>query len=465
MSMRLPNIVLRGVRTSVLRCSALRTPVLRSLRQLSSVPVTPVVSATSSSDGLKALDIAKEVLRSRARGLAGGVALAAGGLLYLWSTEREDAVVADMFSVFEAGGVAGWDDGFFNDARASVERPDVEADLASILRPSVVDKYAVIVGPSGTGKSTAVRKVIRALIAEGVGAGMGAGIVYFTTTELITDFSRNLRESVGFREPIDLFDSCYRLFTRETKEQASAPLQIYEPRATWSSLAKLLKKAAMQYKKEHGKAPTLVLDAMDLVAKKDSIFFCEVQDFAKACADAGIMRVVFIFSDGDALPLLLSSSAESRCDTDQVYEVGDISDADAVKFVVSRYGKDEQLAKELVETITGGRFTLLQNYGKSAKTLNAIRKVLDIKTNTKLRSAGVSLTHPMLKSLAASATLEIDVAEEMLEPSKISKLLLLNILAVHPNGTYTFNSRHVKAHIQRELERRVAGGEEEAHPA
>ena len=204
MTSRLP-IVLRGVRTTG----------LRSFRALSSVPVSPV-SATSPSDGQKALDIAKEALRSRARVLAGSAALAAGGLFYLWSTEREAAVVADMCGVFEAGGVAGWDAGFTNDARASVERPGVEADLASILCPSVVDKYAVIVGPSGTGKSTSVRKVIRALIAKGAGADSGAGVVYCATTELITDFSRNLGESVRFREPIDLVDSFYRFFTRET---------------------------------------------------------------------------------------------------------------------------------------------------------------------------------------------------------------------------------------------------------
>jgi hypothetical protein len=229
MTSRLP-FVLRGVRTSV----------LRSFRALSSVPVSPA-SATSPSDGQKALDIAKEALRSRARVLAGSAALAAGGLFYLWSTEREAAVVADMCDVFKAGGVAGWDASFTNDAGASVERPGVEADLASILCPSVVDKYAVIVGPSGTGKSTSVRKVIRALIAKGAGADTGAGVVYCATTELITDFSRNLGESVRFREPIDLVDSFYRFFTRETKEKASAPLQMNEPRATWSSLAKLLK--------------------------------------------------------------------------------------------------------------------------------------------------------------------------------------------------------------------------------
>ena len=87
-------------------------------------------------------------------------------------------------------------------------------------------------------------------------------------------------------------------------------------------MSRLLRDAATAYTLRHGRAPTLVLDAMDLVAKKDPAFFSEVQDFAKACADGRILRVVFVFSDGDALPLLLSSSAESRCDKDRSVRSG-----------------------------------------------------------------------------------------------------------------------------------------------
>ena len=189
---------------------------------------------------------------------------------------------------------------------------------------------------------------------------------------------------------------------------------------------------------------------MDLVAKEDTKFFAQVQDFAKACADGGIMRVVFIFSDGDALPLLLSSSAESRCDTDQVYEVRDFSDADAVKFVVSRYGKDMQLAKELVETITGGRFTLLQKYGKTNKSLDVIREVLDNKTGVDMLRANVSPTHPLFKALVFKPV-KTKLAHEILPEAKVAALLRLNILAVHPDGSYTFNNHHVEAHIKKAL--------------
>ena len=63
----------------------------------------------------------------------------------------------------------------------------------------------------------------------------------------------------------------------------------------------------------------------------------------------------------------------------------------------------------------------------------------------------------MLKVLAASTSITKDVAAETLEPSKISQLLHLNILAVHPDGTYTFNNHHVEAYVKKALaeERRV----------
>ena len=234
------------------------------------------------------------------------------------------------------------------------------------------------------------------------------------------------------------------------------PLQRYEPRASWSPLSRLLMSAAKLHKARHGTAPTLVLDAMDVIAKKDAAFFGEVQGFAKACADGGILRIVFIFSDGDALPLLLSSSAESRCDKDQIYELGDISDGDAVKFVISRYGKGEEQAKELVETITGGRFTLLQDYGKTAKPLHAIRRVLDNKTGDDLHDAGVAPAHPFFKALLASAPMDTKAAHELLPKASAQTLLRLNILAAHPNGTYTFNTHHVEAYIKKAQEEAAA---------
>jgi len=198
-----------------------------------------------------------------------------------------------------------------------------------------------------------------------------------------------------------------------------------------------------------------VLDAMDLVAKSDPAFFAQVQEFAKACADAGVLRVVFVFSDGSALPLLLSSSAKSRCGRDQVLEVGDISLEEAVAYIkgtfpASRYAQDEAQAWELVRTVTGGRFPLLQDYGQTLHSVAALRKVLDIETRAALRAAQVPTTHPLLVALLASPThsLPRDEAEGLMEATKVSALLRGELLATHPDGTYTFNTVHCRECIR-----------------
>lgn len=404
----------------------------------------------------KLLDLAKDLLWRRALALAGAAVGGSACLYYVLAAEGEAGIVAGIRGVFEAGGHRGWDAGFAGDSEASVERPAVEAELMSLIRPGRADKYAVVVGPGGSGKSTSTRKVVRKLIAQAArreGAEGGAGVIYFTSRELAAVFSLDLARAVGYRTPIDFLDRIRRAVAGETKEQAASPLLFDEPRATWAPMSRLLRDAATAYTLRHGRAPTLVLDAMDLVAKKDPAFFSEVQDFAKACADGRILRVVFVFSDGDALPLLLSSSAESRCDKDQIFEVGDISDADAVSYIraqypSSRYGLDELQARELVETVTGGRFTLLQDYGKTARPLEAIRRVLDIDTKTKLRAANVRPTHELFEALAALKCVAKDEAEGLLDPKGIDELLRRNILAVHPDGNYTFNNKHVERCIR-----------------
>jgi hypothetical protein len=366
---------------------------------------------------------------------------------YVWVTESEEGVVKDMCKVLEAGGVQGWDRLYTNDAQALIARPAVEAGLLDVLRPKAVEKYAVVVGASGTGKSTAVRRVVRRLAEKPF-----AGLAYFSAPELVTDFSRDLAQILGYREPIEFGSTLRRLFvTRETKETSSAPPLRDEPRASWSRLSPLLKASALSFKAKHGKAPTLVLDAMDLVAKEDPAFFLQVQNFAKACADSGILRVVFVFSDGSALPLLLSSSAETRCDTDQICEISDISDPEAIKYVVDRFELPAKVAAELVTTITGGRFPLLQAYGKSTRPLGEIRAQLDSRVLVDLKLLEVPLTHALLRALLAAQPkggLKAEAVLELMPPGKVEGLLRRNILAAHPNGTYSLNNRRVVALVK-----------------
>ena len=193
----------------------------------------------------------------------------------------------------------------------------------------------------------------------------------------------------------------------------------------------------------------LVIDAADYVAKKDPAFFRDLQDFAKASADAGALRVVFVSSEGVALPLMRASSAWSRA-LKPPYEVQDIDDAAAVAYLVSRRVAPP-VAEEVVRTVTGGRFALLLDAAGAMPLLSvaAMRTELDVATNATLIKLGLVPTHAFFAELVAAGRVMSDAALTQLPAAALAALLADNVIALHTDGAYTVHSRHVEAFLRR----------------
>jgi hypothetical protein len=183
---------------------------------------------------------------------------------------------------------------------------------------------------------------------------------------------------------------------------------------------------------------------------KDPVLFSDIQDFAKSCADKNVLRIVLVFSDG-ALPLMLASSAASRADL--LFEVGEISDADAYAYLLSR-GVHTVRAGELVRTLTGGNFPLLHKYGNAERTLPEIRRLLFGQTAITLLDLGISSDHALFSNICENEAIQSNDALRMMPRVLFDGLLKLNILAVHCNGTCTFHNRHVTAFMISEREGR-----------
>lgn len=372
---------------------------------------------------------------------------------YFYTFEREDVVIDNMCGVFERGGAPGWEREFEVDLGAvGAPRPALQAQLLSLFSSNLgLRSYAVVVGACGTGKSTAVRLAVRAqgetinsdspsttgdiftplmnwFKRRVYGPPVKQGLVYFLAPTGITSFSTDLMRALECQEP----------FSLRGVPRCSLP----QPEASWSILSPLLQAAALRFTLRHGRPAVLILDAMDLVAKHDPNFFLELQDFAKECADRGTLRVVFVFQDGPALPLLEGSSAFSRAD--ELFEIGDISDTDAVAYLEG-YGVALDRAVALVKQVTGGRLILLERYRVCDESIEATVKQLHDQCDATLMRAGVSPTCPLFQALATNKSMSYFGALKLLDSKKISALLALNILAPHPgNDTYTFYSRHVE---------------------
>ena len=385
-----------------------------------------------------------------------GLAAAAGASLFFLcglaaarAALGETAVVAGIVAAFEAGGLAPrsravgpcarvrvCDEQFVSaDARARVPRPALLAQLIELLRPATTATYALVVGESGTGKSTAVRAAVRALPSP-------KGVVYFSAPERVARFSDELANAVGFFVPFNPLASFYSWWGGQT-----ALTRDVEPHAQWAALRTMLPLAASAFRTAHGRPAVLIIDAADYAAKKDPAFVSDLQDFAKVCADDGALRVVFVSSEGAALPLMRAASARSRM---RVLEVPDIPDADAVEHLVS-CGVVRADATAAARDIAGGRFALLAQAAAAAEVgaLAAFSDELNEGTAATLAELKVAPTHNFFEALLMCGRVKRSEALAELTSNELDALLARNILALHADGAYTVHARHIESWLRK----------------
>ena len=351
-------------------------------------------------------------------------------------TQPEDSILR----TFEQ--VSGSEDFKMKDSMATVERIKLQDALRKILLPTAETcQYVVIVGENGTGKSTAIRKMISTL---------DCGAVYFNCPETASSFSIRLLRTIGYRPSIDFIGGVLRRVEMKTKEEGIVDLNS-EPYSTWILVSSMLIKVGTKFRTKYNRPMVLVIDSADVLAKTNPQFLGTIQDFAKNCADMGILRVVFVSSDGSALPLLMSRSAWSRAEK-PAFEIGEISDDEAVVFLV-KAGVAEDEARLAVANVTGGLFALLNNYisaHKAGKNYDEIVETLDTKTSKALMDLDLSPTHPFFQYLASNQSIKTDNALAK-SGVQVEMLLKRNILSAHPNETYTFHDRHVAVWFKNQI--------------
>jgi len=366
--------------------------------------------------------------------------------------QSTEAATARTLNLFEKA--AGLDPYEEADLEAFIERPKLLQELTEFLRPKTTGMFGVVVDVSGCGKSTAIRKAIRALNPAG-------GVIYFDTPASPQNFVADLAAMLDFYGvPIYL----------KTRLQDRKETNI----VAWSLLRSILEKAAVDYKAKTlalvgttvfttpearaeavaASLPVLVVDSVEELAKQDPAFLEVLQNFAKKCADKRSLRVIFVGSGGDTLPFLESFTSFSRglrFGSDYL----DISDAEGVRYLVHN-GLDEDLAKELVKDITGGRLAWLEKAYQfqvnrpieelRGEFMNGLGKVLS--------DCGVSPDNELfLKFLqprsppSAVVKIALPTARKLVPKGAVQKLLQANILSQVPGKQLVIHSRYVETYL------------------
>ena len=331
------------------------------------------------------------------------------------------------------------------DKMAMIDRKALVGNLMPILQPQESSSYVVIVGENGTGKTTAVRQALSA-------SKSPKGAVYFNCPIAVDKFSIKLASLVEFRDQLDVSGGARRRIESTTKEEKVPDLKD-EPLATFTILMQPLTDAAAKFKANNGRPMVLVIDSADRIAKKNPDFLGELQDFAKDCADDGNLRIVFISSDGSALPLMMARSSWSRAEKPP-FEIGEIPDDQAVEYLTKK-GVREDEAKVAVANLTGGLFVSLNDFATSSlegMTYEQLVEQRDSALEKKLRRLKVAPDHAMFQQLVKCKSVRTGDDLGMAE-SQVDLLLLNNILAAHPNETYTFHDRHTAVWFSREVKK------------
>ncbi|RIB18133.1 hypothetical protein C2G38_2037153 [Gigaspora rosea] len=303
-----------------------------------------------------------------------------------------------------------------------------------------INWYYLIVGEHGTGKTTLVQTTILNL-------QVPKGVVHFECPSNAKEFAINLAKHLNCElYPHNLRD----IIVQSTTNAARRGQEDHSEYSSFNILRMQLRKAAKYYQEKYGRPMVLILDQVDRIAKKDHEFFGMLQDFAKDCADGGYLVIIFIASEGLVPQMMKSRSAWSRAMIP--FEVGDISDEDAVKFLQNS-GVDQKNAEVSVKYLAGGRFTLLTelralNQVNSKNLFEEFKKRLFSQIKMNLRMVEIPKNHEFFIKLIEVGRIDIEQAETIIPISMIHKLVEINILKEHQDDTVSFHSRCVETYFK-----------------
>ncbi|CAG8684004.1 4047_t:CDS:2, partial [Ambispora gerdemannii] len=327
---------------------------------------------------------------------------------YLYVThESPGAQDRNMADVFKKGKI---DQGVSPPiSKKLVKRENLENVVKNILQFSL-QNYFLISGEHGTGKTTLVQNAILSLQEP-------KGVIHFECPSDAKEFAKNLSKHLDYElYPFKLRDIIIMQLTTNAIRKAD------------------------YYMKKYKRPIVLVLDQVDRIAKKDPEFLGMLQDFAKSGADRDTLVIVFIASEGSVPQIMKSRSAWSRASA--TFEVGDISDEEAVKFL-----------QDSVKYLTGGRFALLKNVQELNRVdpKNLVEKFKE-QTFTQIKrdldTVDLPENHEFFIKLIEVDRIAIKKAKTIIPLDTIHKLVEANILKEHQDYTVSFHSRYIDTYFK-----------------
>ena len=160
--------------------------------------------------------------------------------------------------------------------------------------------FGVLVGPSSSGKTTAVREVC---------SNNPEGILYYEISEPST-FVAGLSKEIGMKTlPKSVLDIMLGYLLSRYQYYHVLP----DEQLPWLDMVlQVLTCTASSYMRAYGKIPMLFIDGVNLLVKRDQDLCGALIALAKILANGDKIKLVFVSSEGTVIPFLQQLSARNR---------------------------------------------------------------------------------------------------------------------------------------------------------
>ena len=226
-----------------------------------------------------------------------------------------------------------------------IDRSDVVKSIQKLLFESDPDngKIGIILGPKGSGKSSAVIKACS--------DPPGPKYILYQEIYQTSDFARQLAHAAAIPLSRNIFDSVFSSLGLDSQFY-------YFPKDPIQAINYVMNKVARRSKEEFKKQniqlnylPCFVIDAAELLAVYDPRIFDPLLLLAQHYIRLKKLRIVLVDSDGIALSKVNKILKHPQID---IVEVKDLVDKDAEDYLVKQTRMSRGLAKRLIGLI-GGR--------------------------------------------------------------------------------------------------------------
>ena len=137
------------------------------------------------------------------------------------------------------------------------------------------------------------------------------------------------------------------------------------PKSTVAALSyvfEVLEKQGQVFRSKYGKIPTIIIDAVDIIAKTDPNLFQHLIRLTKRAVNDGSLNIVLVSSEGRVVPTVKTLAEKSRL---KILYVRDISEIEAFNMLKCS-GFSENLSQQLL-SLSGPRLQYIKRVQTSAR--------------------------------------------------------------------------------------------------